>query len=256
MVPPRAAVPAVALLVVLAGCSVLPGSQPPSDERALDALNRTTAAVEEVPTYRFAIDARVAASDGDRSRTVHVAGEGTVDRPARRMVSNATAEGETRAQYVDGRTTYTECPDPWDGWGVENASGSAEWFEATPLGRQLALLEATDVYWGGNETLDGDRTWRIVAHPSKRALDELSTTGRTGVGDLARANVQNATLELWVDAETGLPVKSEFVVELSTRGASATAELTTRFHRYDEPATVSLPRSTRTDQYELGCPGG
>lgn len=253
MVPARAAVPATALLVVLAGCSVLPSSQPPSDERALDALNRTTAAVEEVSTYRFSIDGHVRTSDGDRTLTA--TSEGAVDRQHRRLVLTATEDGSTRSTYVDGRTVYTECSEPWDGWTVENTSLPSEWFTTTPLGRQVELLEETTVYWGGNRTLDGNRTVVLVAHPSRRTLVSLPD-GVGPIDEFPGLDVGNATFELWVDARTDRPVKSVFRIAISSGDASGTAEFTTRYRAYGEPATVSIPPSTRTDQYELGCPVG
>lgn len=250
----------LALLVVLSGCSVLPGGPPPSDERAVDVRNRTVAAVDSVSTYRYSLYARVSASDGDRTRTVTVNGEGAVDRRQRRMESTATAESDTgerstRSLYVDGRTVYTECSDPWDGWGVESASESVDWFTLTPLGRQLELLERTNVYWGGNRTLDGNRTLLLVTHPSRRTLASLPDVGQTA-GDYSRGNFANVTFKVWVDARTDRPVKSELRFELSVKDASGVGSLTTRYRAYGEPANVSLPSSTRTDRHELGCPGG
>lgn len=244
----------VALLLVLSGCGALPSGQPPSDERAVDERERVASALDSVSTYRFTVDGTVSASDGDRTRTVDVSGEGVVNKRRQRMRSNATADGTTRSRYLDGYTSYTECPE-WDGWGVDNASESTAWFDLTPLGRQMALVRESTVYWGGNETLDGTRTFVLVAHPSKETLTSLPDIGRTTQTDLSRANIENATVRLWVDSETARPVKSDLHIDLSTGGASGTVDVTVRYHSYDEPVTVSLPASTRTDRYELGCPG-
>lgn len=244
----------LALLLVLSGCGALPGGQPPSDERAVAERERAVSALDSVSTYRFAMDGTVSASDADRTRTVDVSGEGVVDRRRQRMLSNATADGTTRSVYLDGYTSYTECAEPWNGWGVDNASESTAWFDLTPLGRQMALLRESNVYWGGNETLDGTRTSVIVAHPSEETLASLPDTGRTTNG-LSRGDVENATVRVWVDSETGRPVKSELSIALSAGGASGTVDVTVRYRSYDEPVNVSLPSSTRTDRYELGCPG-
>jgi hypothetical protein len=245
----------VALLLLVSGCSALPGGRAPSDERALDVRDRALSSVENVSTYRFTVDGRVSASDGDRTRTVEVTGRGAADRRQRRMVATTAADGSNRSTYVDGRTVYTRCAEPWDGWSVENASDSTEWLGLTPLGRQLAILERSAVYWGGAETRDGQQTLRIVAHPSKETLASLPDVGGTTANDYSSANVQNATFEVWVDARTGRPVESRFRIELSTGGASGVAELRTRYRGYGEPVSISLPPSTQTDQYELGCPG-
>ncbi|RDI69795.1 hypothetical protein [Halopelagius longus] len=244
----------VALLLLTAGCSALTDDRPPSDERAVDATAKAASALDPVSTYRFALDGTVRASDGDRTRTVDVDGEGVVDTRQRKMASNATVDGRTRRQYLDGYTTYAECAEPWDGWSVENASNSTEWTKLTPLGRQVEILQRSNVYWEGNRTVDGNRTAVVVAHPSKRTLTSLPSVGRTAT-DLSEADVDNATLRMWIDAETGRPVKSELDVSLSTGGASGELEATTRYYGYGEPANVTIPSSARTDRYEIGCPG-
>jgi hypothetical protein len=245
----------LALLVVTAGCSALSESQPPSDQRALDVQNRTLTAAENVSTYRYTIDVHVSATDGTDSRAVGIDGHGVVDYRAEQAVANATTAGETRSVYVDGDTVYTECPSPWDGWGVENASEEIAWAELSPLGRQLSLLERTNVYYQGNRTLDGNRTILVVAHPSQQTLQSLPDTGSRSSVDFSDANVDNATFELWVDPQTDRPVRTELRIEVSSSDASGVAEIETRFRDWNEPASISIPDSTRTDQHEFGCPG-
>jgi len=244
---------AVAVLLALAGCNG--ASQPTSDDRALDALNRTDEALDSVPTYRFRTDMRVSASKGDRSRTSSATSDGVVDVQNRRMRVATEVEDETRDAYVDGYKSYTECTSPWDGWGVENRSESASWATFAPAGRQVELLDRSNVYWRGTETVAGNRTHLVVAYPSKRTLGDLQRRGRAGTPDLQGANLENATVKLWIDAETGLPARSVLEIELEKNGATATARAVTTFSGYGDPVNVTVPASTRTNQYELGCPG-
>lgn len=244
---------ALAVLLVLAGCNG--ASQPPSDDRALDALNRTEESLDSVSTYRFATEMRVSASKGDRSRTVSVSTDGGVDVANRRMHAVTAVEGETRDVYVDGYESYTECSSPWDGWEVENLSESASWASFAPAGRQVELLDRTNVYWRGTETVDGNRTLVVVAYPSKQTLVDLQRRGRATAPDLQNANLKNATVKLWIDAETGLPAKSLLDIELKQNGATATARATTTYSGYGDPVNVTVPSSTRTNQREFGCPG-
>lgn len=246
----------VAGLVALSGCSALPflGGPPPSDERAVETRERVVAAVESVPTYRALLDGRASAAGEGRTRSLSIRGESVVDRRNRRMVSRVTVDGSTRRTYVDGRTVYTECGEPWGGWGVENVSESVEWFTATPLGRQVALLERTNVYWGGNRTVEGTPASLLVAHPTERTLASLPDA-RPSPAALSRANVENVTVRMWVDDRTGLPIRSTFRLEIASRDASVVAEIRTAFRDYGDPVTVTVPPSARTDQYELGCPG-
>lgn len=245
----------LALLVVTAGCSALSESHPPSDQRALDIQNRTLATAENTSTYRYTADVSVSATDGTDSRAVSIDGHGVVNYRAEQAVANATVADETLSVYVDGDTVYTECPSPWDGWGVENVSEEMAWPELSPLGRQLSLLERTNVYFEGNRTLDGNRTVLVVAHPSQQTLQSLPEAGSRSSMDFSDANVDNATLKLWVDPQTDRPVRTELRIEISSSDASGVAEIETRLRDWNEPASVSIPESTRTDQHELGCPG-
>ncbi|WP_435179779.1 hypothetical protein [Halorussus sp. AFM4] len=245
---------ALAVLLVLAGCDG-GASHPPSDDRALDALNRTEAALDSVSTYRFSSEMRVSASKGDRSRTVSATTDGAVDLRNRRLHVATEVEGRTRDVYVDGYERYTECGSPWSGWSVKNLSESTSWAAFAPAGRQLALLDRTNVYWRGNETVDGNLTNVVVAYPSKEALVDLQRRDRAGAPDLRDANLKNATVKLWSDAETGLPVRSLLDIELKKNGATATARVTTTFSGYGDTVNVTVPESARTDQHEFGCPG-
>ena len=245
---------ALVVLLVLAGCN---GgvSHPPSDDRALDALNRTETALESVETYRFATEMRVTASKGDRSRSITVTGEGAVDVPNRRIHAVTEVESETLDSYVDGYTSYTECADPWGGWGVENLSESASWRSFAPAGRQVELFDRANVYWRGNATVDGNRTHLLVAYPSKKTLVDLQRRGRATAPDLQGANLKNVTVKLWVDAETGLPAKSLLSIRLKQDGATAVARATNTYSGYGDAVNVTVPDSTRTDPWETGCPG-
>ena len=47
----------------------------------------------------------------------------------------------------------------------------------------------------------------------------------------------------------------ELTIEISQRGATATATITVQYSEYGEPTAISIPPEVYDDTYELGCPG-
>lgn len=267
MVRMRSAFPALALAVLLvtAGCSsVLGPSRPSSDQRALDAVNRSQEAVADVESYRFTLDGHVAATDGDERVSFDVTGEGAVNVSRQRLNATARADDgsapapmhdETRSAYVTGYTAYTECR---VGWGRENLTRSTPWVDHTPLGQELALLNRTDVYWRGTETVNGTEAAVVVAYPTKEELRSVADAQGAGAADFEDANVQNVTETVWFDTETWRPlkVKREVRVEQGVfSSSSATATVTLRFIGYDRPTNVSRPSFDPDETWETDCPG-
>ncbi|QHS18377.1 hypothetical protein GWK26_11405 [haloarchaeon 3A1-DGR] len=256
----------------MAGCTALPfgDDRPPSDDRALETIDRTAAAASDVETYRFEARMRASATADDRERTATAEGSGAVNVSAERLRATTrvddgdgplAAGGENEATietYVDGNTSYRQCRPPWSGWAVESVPESDRWRDATPLSNHLTLLERSRVYWRGDRTVDGNRTVLIEAYPTRETIQSLAerrqTAGETGLAD---ASLENATARLWVDPETDLPVRSRLRLEIARGDATATATLTTTYRGYGEPVSVTIPPAATVEenQYELGCPG-
>ena len=252
----RRLVLAVCFVTLLAGCGTfLSDGPPPSDERAVAAIEEANRSIAPVDTYRFEMDMHVAASTGDESRTVRVDGNGSVNVSAKRMAATSRTQGQTVESYVDGYRAYQGCPDPWGGYAVENVSRAEPWATATPLHRQVLLFDRSNVYWRGNETLDGNRTVLVTASPSAETIESLMNRRQAGDVGLDSASLENATARLWLDPETNRPVQSELRIRISQRGATATATITVQYTGYDEPTSVSIPPDVYEDPYELGCPG-
>jgi len=252
----RRLVLAVCFVTLLAGCGTfLSDGPPPSDERAVAAIEEANRSIAPVDAYRFEMDMHVVASAGDESRTVRVDGDGAVNVSAKRMAATSRIQGQTVESYVDGYKAYQECQDPWGGYAVENVSRAEPWATATPLHRQVLLFDRSNVYWRGNETLDGNRTILVTASPSADTLQSIMDRRQAGDVGLDGASLENATARLWLDPETNRPVQSELRIRISQRGATATATITVQYTDYDEPTSVSIPPDVDEDPYELGCPG-
>ncbi|EMA30483.1 hypothetical protein [Haloarcula japonica] len=252
----RRLVLAVCLVSLLAGCGTFLGeSPPPSDERAVAAVEEANSTVAAIEAYRFEMEMHVTASDGEQSRTVRVDGDGAVNVSAKRMQATTRTQDQTVESYVDRYRAYQGCQDPWGGYAIENVSRSEPWATTTPLHRQVLLFDRSNVYWRGNTTLDGNRTVLVTASPSAETIESLMNRRQAGDMELNRGSLENATARLWLDPETNRPVKSELTIKISQRGATATATITLRYTDYDEPTEISIPPEVYDDTYELGCPG-
>ncbi|WP_254767888.1 hypothetical protein [Salinilacihabitans rarus] len=248
----RVALLAVVALVVLAGCSAL-GQDPTREDRAVEALERSQERLDEVDSYRTDGELRVDAESDGRTERIRVEVDGAVDLDAERMRTNATVDGETTATYLVGRTTYRQCPDPWGGWAVEEVEDAEDWADLTPAAGPLSVLESGSLYWNGTETVDGREAVLLVGHPPASALDETQSGFGSALG--GGPNVEDPTVELWIDAETGLPIESRIEFDVSGRDGSADASATMRYSAYDEPVSIEVPGEAYDDPYELGCPG-
>lgn len=252
----------IVALLVTAGCQGLYGSSDaPSDRRAVDAVDRAQEATLDVASYRYTTDGQVRMRDDGRSRSVELTGGGTVD--VNREQANMTVRirgdtrvglRETRMAYLDGYTFDIECSRL--GWARHNLTESTRWLNYTPLGRQLALLDRTTVYWNGTETVDGVDTAVVTAHPTEQ---QLRTNRNLPPGnDVTRgsATFQNATVRVWLNTETDRI--HEVRREIRVRGDGKTAVATTTFHfsDYNAPTAITRPSFEEFGSEWVGdCPG-
>ncbi|QIO23813.1 hypothetical protein [Haloarcula sp. JP-L23] len=246
---------ALAACLVLAGCSVL-GDDPVREQAAVDRLDAARERAETIESYRY--DLAVTVSTTASAREIDGSGVGKVNVTTRRTATNLTVDGATSQTYVDNRTALVECRGgggvPSGFWGKEEFPAERNWTETTPLGRQLALLSSGDLYHNGTETVDGRETVHLSGSPSKEALDAY----RDGAGNrplFGSPNIDSVTVDLWLDATTNRPVRSEVQVVVSGDGETATATLTTRFRDYGERVRVTIPAEARDDAFGGGCPG-
>lgn len=253
----RPVLPALLLasLLVMTGClgGVFGPSRPPSDERALDAVDRGLTAAGDVASYRFSVDGRVEATGDGDTRTIDLSGGGVANVTRRRLNATTRARGAARSSYVDGYTAYTECTRI--GWARENLTRSTPWIDHSPLGQQLALLNRSNVYWRGTRTLDGTEAAVVTAWPTQQELRSVADARGTGGPDLDGGNVENVTVTAWIGVETGRLLRTRNEIRVARGGATATATLTLRFTGYDEPVDVERPSFDGDALWETGCPG-
>jgi hypothetical protein len=251
----------VVVLVVTAGCQGLPGSSaPPSDQRAVDAVANAQDTSRNVTAYRVSIDGQVRIRDDSRSESIEITGEGLVNADRQQMNVTVGSRGDTgvglrntRMAYVDGYTLTTECSRL--GWARYNLTDSTQWFNYTPLGQQLALLDRTNVYWNGTERVNGSETDVIIAHPTEDQLQANQNLPTGNIGTQGSATLDNATVRVWIDTETHQVRKVQREIHVRGNGATGVATITFRFTQYNEPTNITRPAFEDSGaEWSSGCP--
>jgi hypothetical protein len=245
-------------LLVTSGCLGFVGeSRPSSDRQARDALDRTRTALADVTAYRARSNGSAEMTAGERRDAVTLTGEVRVNVSARELNSTGRVDDAflvgtgVRRTYVTGYTAYTECR--LTGWGRRNLSASRPWFEYTPLGSGMAVLNRTPVYWEGTERLDGTEAAVVAARPTEEELATAPGLWSLGPDESEDAVFRNATLILWVDTETWLPIRFRRETTWRTTGATVTLSATWRFEGYDEPTVVTRPTFRESAVRADGC---
>lgn len=252
MRPPLAAL-ALSGLLVTAGCLGFLQSGP-SDPGA-EVVEEAVAAGESVETYRVRTQLHAAGTaNGDR-RMVAMTSKGAVDRPARKLRIAATRGDRNRTVYVIGNATYTQCTSPWSGWGVEvQGELNDDWRGHDPLGRQLRLLAESPVTWIGNETLRGTPVHVVEAHPSDRTLTQFSEDRRPLI-DVFGPRIENASLKAWIAEDSARVLRTHLAFDVHTDDASVETRMTTRFSDYGAGVEITRPDEATEDPFRFGCPG-
>jgi hypothetical protein len=238
----------------MAGCLGLLQSAP-SDPGAEAVVDDAVVAAETIETYRVENRLRASRTTDAHRETIRVTSEGAVDRPARKLVTNATRGDTTRTIYVIGNTSYTECATPWSGWGKEEHRELDDgWAGHDPLGRQLTVLAESPVSWAGNETLDGTPVHVVMAHPSDRTLTQFGET-RAPVIDVFGPSIENATLTAWIAKDSVHVLKTRLGFDVQSKDGTVEARMTTTFTDHGTDVSITLPDEATTDPFEHGCPG-
>ena len=242
---------AVAVLLVLAGCSVF-GTEAVRESDAVDRLNATQDRVNATSSYRYDMTIDVSTTRSDER--ISGDGVGEVNATARRKVVDATIDGKSALTYLDNSTAYTKCTSPPGYWSGQPLSTGPNWTNATTLDRQLGLLRTGDLYHNGTETIEGREVVHLSGRPRHSALAGDSA-GSSGVLGLGGPNVDEVTVDLWVDAATNRPVRTELRTTARAGGETGTANLSVRYRDYGDRVRIAIPERARDPFFEDGCPG-
>ena len=216
---------------------------------AATVRTETLAAIDAVDTYRVVVNQTTRLS-GNVNRTTNAVSNGTFDRDAREASLTVTqsALGRTVAteRYLVNGTLYERNPQyvqQYDSAWIraevpDNGSAFRDSFDT--LSRQRAILNASTVTLAGTETVDGTTTYRLKASPNATQL-----TGAAGSVQRSSLDIANVSATYWLDAETGLPVRStiELAGQQTAQGQTFGIDQRLRldFDGYGMPVSITLP---------------
>lgn len=229
------------------------GDDPVREQQAENLLETAQDTLAAADSYEAEATAAVTVSATGESEQI-VSGTERVNLTDRTGVYSVSGPDVSGDVYIDDRTMYAECPDPWGGWGQETIPEDATWTdEATTVGSMLSLLETGDLHYNGTELRDGTEAVVLVGSPDVTAADSVG--GTAGPDIPSEANIEDATLRMWIDTETDRPIASVYEVTVTADDETATATLRTEALGYDQPVSVSVPREATADPRVGGCPG-
>lgn len=236
----------VAALLMTAGCQGLSGSpNPPSDDRAVEAVSQVQEATGEITSYWFTVDGQVQIRETSRTESIEITGNGIVNVKHRRA-NETIPHGDTRTMvrgarmaYVDGYTLEVECSRL--GWSRYNLTESTRWLNYTSLGQQLTLLDRTNVYWNGTETIDGAEMAVVTAGPTEQQLEANRNLPTRSSVTQGSADFQSATIRVWIDRETDRIRKVQRELHVRADEVTVVATVTYRFADYNGPTNITRP---------------
>lgn len=247
--------------LLIAGCQ---GLYNPSDNlknrRAVEAVESVNNEVQSIKTYQFTINGRIEIRADTDTETIDISGDGIVNMEQQRMnmsvtfIDNTPAGKNHRIAYLEGNTLDLECSKM--GWARYNLSESTRWINYTPLGQHLKLLSQTKIYLDGTEEIDGNKTHILRAHPTKKQLlaNQILRPGSTDTHN--NANIQNATVWVWIDTGTAQLTKSKYQIHLQAAGATAISTVTYHFSYYNKSANIKRPTHQKNAHNRVDkCPG-
>lgn len=237
------------LLVVSSGCL---GQSPDRSDPGEQTLADAQTALDAVQTYHYETEMHVSATAEGETLEHDVSIAGEVDVTEQLAVSRIRMEGENHTSYVTGQRVFRACGGPW-GWGNESLDVEGDWVTATPVGRQLQLLESGDLRVEPARSLPEEDAVVLVGHPSPKALERYGVSATQPV--FGGPSVQDITVRVVVDDQSHRPLRSSVDFDIAGGGGVGNGSIDTTFSAFDEPVSIEVPDEVREDAWETGCPG-
>lgn len=233
--PNRLGTVALALLLVTSGClGAITGGGGGDDGdsgRADEIQQQSVAAMQEVDQYRMTME--MAATNGDRSVTVQM--DGAFDRDAKQARMDMTLRGQDAVVYVDGSTMYVESGGRWQ---TRQVPADQTWGSGSSLEQQREMLESADPTLVGNATVDGEAVYVLRMEPS---AEQARTLMQSGGQSLGMADIEDVTIEQYVDKDTHRVRKTTIQMTVSQGDQTVSVEGTVTFSGFGDPVDVTVP---------------
>ncbi|MBT3362673.1 MAG: tetratricopeptide repeat protein [Chloroflexi bacterium] len=169
------------------------------------------------------------------------------------LMTNISNQG-TPSHIMYMLTEVTGQPSGWINMEVPHA----EWEEQDQLAQQLEVFSFGEVRHNGSDTIEGTdcHMFDIVLD-----TDELIdfTMRQPGMKDsfegITTNEIQNlmsdATIKIWVDKNTNLPVKQQMQFRMTIEGIAIDVDMTMSIYDYNVPVNITIPRNAIRPDYQL-----
>lgn len=228
---------AVVAVVALAGCSGGSATESPMSERAQELQNQSTAAMQDVDTYRFDMSMTAEADQGSLSMDA----DGVLHRPRQRARMTMTMDGPGLSQdvtvYIVNQTGYLNAGDRWL---TRNVSERNMWEQNTQLQRQRELLANSTLSIAGNTTIDGADVYVVNVSVPEDMLDELTAMAQQQSGTMA-GSITDAEYTAYIAKASKLTRKIEADFAIEIQGESVDAAITMSFRDFGTATNITVP---------------
>jgi hypothetical protein len=228
-------VPVIIVLVLIGAVifAMLSGGPPGEQGEAEGLLTQSKQAVEQLTKESFTFSGSLESSVQGEYVSLKFSGEGRIDSANKRVYFKLNFESPTGLEedtitiesYTIDDIVYTNFFDLWTKYEGETLWGESHFSE-----KIVDFANSFDALVGNPETVNGKQTIRVAVNPSLEDVIEQieslnpSLTDRIGFLDaqlLGRA-VRSISMQVWIDQQSLLPVKSEFTLEIAGKDLSQT----------------------------------
>lgn len=214
------------------------------------------AAIDAVESYHLTSNTTIVQAANNQRQTQEGVSEGVFDRAGERFRVNQTVSvaGITQeiSSYLVNGTVYEYSPTYASQYGAEwvTLEPDAGFFaQQDTLTRQQTFLANASVTTAGTETIDGTETQVLEADVNETATSAAIAARLGATGSNVEYNVTNVDQRLWIDTDTGRPLRTAFSMNATVSQAGQTIDLTMsadmRF-TYDREVSITLPKGAES----------
>jgi len=269
--------PVLAALSVLAAAAS--GSSGDTSKGLLDQKQKIAGAAINLTSYAYVIDAAAdvlllnSTREARSNITSHTAGAVDIAKGMAALSVTNRRDGRVvreHSSYLINGTLYSSAGRAWQKQAVPNSTLAMRTFDE--MRGQSGMLSYSDMSLVGSDAADGRESLRVVSTPTEGIRGMLirgqiigayfTLAGRTlnlTMDDVVKnsrlMNQSTVRLTSWIDPESGLLLKNEMNVVLSTTpevlslpgGESLNIDMTqtSMFREFDQPTGIELPDEAR-----------
>jgi len=243
----------VFIAIILVWYFLQRGPELPEAEEVLAKVIDTS---KKLRTYKLDMKVTTTVRVGGQTQTMKFKGTGEVDRESKKLHMKFTFKvGEYEAEqeiYVIEDTMYMKIMEKW-----YKSSTPGIWEMQEIMNATLRVMKYMKAEVKGIERVNGKETYKLVLKPSGISKEELTklllnASGITGLSSMTGASElwKNMTfksfeLEMWVDKETGILLKSKTKLTMEVRiketVSYVTSETELEIKDINVPVSIELP---------------